>query len=77
MRHLTLNGWDLQVAESVSKDILNECGGVNAFLAECFADIPAEVHQVDAFECRINRYGRYLAWGVAQTLLCDVAAQAV
>jgi len=34
----------------VSKDILNECGGVDAPFAECLADVPAEVHQVDAFE---------------------------
>ena len=63
--------------EGVSKGILNECGGVDALFAECFADVLTEVHQVDAFECRINRYGRYLARGVAQTILCDVATQAV
>jgi len=34
----------------VSKDFLNECGGVDAPFAECLADVPAEVHQVDAFE---------------------------
>ena len=68
MRHLTLNGWGLQVAEGVSKNILDKCGGVDAPSAECLADVPAEVHQVDAFECRINRYGRYLAWGVVQTI---------
>jgi len=28
----------------VSKDTLNECGGVNAFLAKRLADVPAEVH---------------------------------
>jgi len=28
----------------VSKDTLNECGGVDALLAESFADVPAEVH---------------------------------
>ena len=51
MRHLALDGRDLQVAEGVSKDTLNECGGVDAPFAECFADVPAEVHQVNAFEC--------------------------
>ena len=61
----------------MSKDTFNECSGVDTLFAECFADIPAEVHQVDTFECRINLYGRYLAWGVAQTIFCDVAAQAV
>jgi len=61
----------------VSKDILNECGGVDALLAKRFADVPAEVHQVNAFECRINRYGRYLAWGFAQIIFGDVATQAV
>jgi hypothetical protein len=33
----------------VSKDTLNECGGVDTLFTECFADVPAEVHQVDAF----------------------------
>jgi hypothetical protein len=33
----------------VSKDTLNKCDGVDALFAECFADVPAEVHQVDAF----------------------------
>ena len=61
----------------MGKDILDECGSVDALLAESFADVPAEVHQVDAFECRINRYGRYLAWGVARTIFGDVATQAV
>ena len=61
----------------MSKDILNECSGVDASLPKRFADVPAEVHQVNAFECRINRYGRYLARGVAQTILCDVATKAL
>ena len=74
MRHLALDGRDLQVAEGVSKDTLNKCGGVDTLFAECFADVPAEVHQVDAFECRINLYGRYLTRGIAQivfSLLLD------
>ena len=29
---------------------LNECGSVDALFAKCFADVPAEVHQVNAFE---------------------------
>ena len=65
------------VAESVSKDTLNECGGVDALFAESFANVPAEVHQVDTFECRINRYGRYLARGVVQTIFSDVATQTI
>ena len=36
--------------QGVSKDFLNECGGVDAPFAECLADVPAEVHQVDAFD---------------------------
>ena len=49
VRHLAFDCCDLQVAESVSKDFLNECGGVDSPFAECFADVPAEVHQVNAF----------------------------
>ena len=51
MRHLAFDCCDLQVAEGVSKDTLNECGGVDAPFAECLADVPTEVHKVDAFEC--------------------------
>ena len=61
----------------MSKDTLNECGGVDTLFAECLADVPTEVHQVDTFECRINLYGRYLAWGVAQTIFCDISAKSV
>ena len=50
VRHLAFDCCDLQVAESVSKDTLNECGSVDALFAKCFADVPAEVHQVNAFE---------------------------
>jgi len=28
----------------VSKDTLNKYGGMDALFAECFADVPAEVH---------------------------------
>ena len=55
----------------MSKGTLNECGGVDTLFAECLADVPTEVHQVDTFECRINLYGRYLAWGVAQTIIFE------
>ena len=54
MRHFAFDGRDFDIAEGVSKDSLNESGGVDASFAECLADVPAEVHQVDAFECRIN-----------------------
>ena len=50
MRHLTLNGWDLQVAEGVSKNILDKCSGVDALFTECLADVPAGVHKVNTFE---------------------------
>ena len=50
VRHLALDCRDLQVAEGVSKDILDKCGGMDALFAECLADVSAEVHQVDAFE---------------------------
>ena len=37
------------------KDTLNECGGVDAPFSECFADVPAEMHQVNAFfKCGTN-----------------------
>ena len=46
-------------------------------LAECLADVPAEVHQVNAFECRVNRYGRYLTRGVAQTIFGNIPTKSV
>ena len=36
-------------------------GSVDALFAECLADVPAEVHQVNTFQSRINLYGRYFA----------------
>ena len=50
MGHFTLDGWDFDVTQGVSKDMLNECGGVDALFAECLADVPAEVHQVNTLE---------------------------
>ena len=41
----------------MSKDSLNECGGVDAPFAECFANVPAEVHQVDAFQAESTDTG--------------------
>ena len=50
MRHFTFNSGYLQVTEGIGKDILNECGCVNALFAERFTNIPSKVHYINAFK---------------------------
>ena len=37
--------------------MLNKCGSADALLAESFADVPAEVHQVDTFQAESTDTG--------------------
>ncbi len=67
MQHLAFDCCELQVAEGVSKDILNEYGGVDALFAKRLADVPAEVHQVDIFQAESTDTGD-TSYGVSPKL---------